>query len=222
MAKKDMDAYTIRLTQTDLNDLIINYHIPRDLYPWLPPSGFVMSELPDVAIGIYYRMFDFSCIWIPFSSFLLSVIKHPSSVITDLKPAAGSYSQANVRRLSAHVVKFCGMLEGVLVVFGLSRVWKSRTHDMILKDSSGNVMGIHDFLYLPEWTGSEVQEEIHHNVRPTLQRLPFYCTPTAAPNVVIIGHTQEDLDAATPSTKVLAKAEASDVSLCGCNLCFKF
>nr|GEZ52881.1 putative reverse transcriptase domain-containing protein [Tanacetum cinerariifolium] len=148
--------------------------------------------------------------------------RHPSSVITDLKPAAGSYSPANVRRLSAHVMKFRGMLEGVLVVFGLSRVWKSHTHDMILKDSSGNVMGIHDFLYLHEWTGSEVQEEIHHNVRPTLQRLPFYCTPTAAPNVAILGHTQEDLDAATPSTKVLAKAEASDVSLCGCNLCFKF
>ncbi|GKG21351.1 hypothetical protein Tco_0383946, partial [Tanacetum coccineum] len=42
-------------------------------------------------------------------------------------------------------------------------------------------MGIHDFLCLPEWTGAEVQEEPHLDVRSTLQRLPFYCTP---PDVV--------------------------------------
>ncbi|GKB73887.1 hypothetical protein Tco_0935299, partial [Tanacetum coccineum] len=98
-------------------------------------------------------------------------------------PVAGSYSQADVRRLSASVVKLHDMPKGVLVLSGLSRVWKSRTHDPILKDSSGNVMGIHDFLCLPEWTRSKVQEEIHHDVRHTLQRLPFYYTSLAAPDV---------------------------------------
>ncbi|GJY99941.1 hypothetical protein Tco_0517371 [Tanacetum coccineum] len=78
--------------------------------------------------------------------------RHPSSVITDLKHAAGSYSQADVQRLSASFVKLRDMLEG---------------------------------------------------------RLPFYYTPSVAPDVVISGPTKEDLAAATPSTKVLAKSEAS-------------
>ncbi|GKA79490.1 hypothetical protein Tco_0786086 [Tanacetum coccineum] len=100
--------------------------------------------------------------------------RHPSSVIIDPKPTASSYSQGDVQRLSASVVKLRDILEGVLILFGLSRVWKIRTRDPILKYLGGNVMGIHDFLCLPEWTGSE-----------------------------------EDLAAATPSTKFLAKAEAS-------------
>ncbi|GKB04780.1 hypothetical protein Tco_0832975 [Tanacetum coccineum] len=68
--------------------------------------------------------------------------RHPSSVITDPKPATSSYSQADVRRLSASVVKLRDMpeAEGVLVLSSLSRVWKSRTRDPILRDSNGNGM----------------------------------------------------------------------------------
>ncbi|GKD74583.1 hypothetical protein Tco_1332865 [Tanacetum coccineum] len=69
-------------------------------------------------------------------------------------------------------------------------------------------MGIHDFLCLPEWTGSEVQEEPHHDIRPTIQRLPFYCTP-AAIAAAILDPTLEDLSAGTPSVKVMAKVKAS-------------
>ncbi|GKD62797.1 hypothetical protein Tco_1300306 [Tanacetum coccineum] len=60
------------------------------------------------------------------------------------------------------------------------------------------VMGIHDFLCLPEWTGAEVQEEPHLDVRPTLQRLPFYCTPPATAEDVIPDPTPEDLAVGTP------------------------
>ncbi|GKE07052.1 hypothetical protein Tco_1399070, partial [Tanacetum coccineum] len=112
--------------------------------------------------------------------------RHLNSVITDLKPPASSYNQADVRRLSAFVVKLCDMPKEVLVLSGLSQVWKSRTRDPILKDSSGNV---------------------HYDVRPTLQRLPFYCTPPDATNAAILAPTPKDLAAATPSSKVLAKAE---------------
>ncbi|GJU89779.1 hypothetical protein Tco_1302202 [Tanacetum coccineum] len=41
---------------------------------------------------------------------------HSNSVITYLKHSAGSYSQADAQRLSAHVVKLCDMPEGVLVL----------------------------------------------------------------------------------------------------------
>ncbi|GKD36511.1 hypothetical protein Tco_1252020 [Tanacetum coccineum] len=99
----------------DLNDLIIKYKILRDLHPRLPSKDFVMSELPDDAIGIYHQMFDFSGVRIPFSSFPLALIKHyrvhfsqlgplgfnkvipdamvwrhPNAAIYDPRPAAGS------------------------------------------------------------------------------------------------------------------------------------
>ncbi|GJS48887.1 hypothetical protein Tco_0599008 [Tanacetum coccineum] len=240
-----MDLYHSRLTPDDLNDLIIKYKIPRDLHPRLPSEGFVMFELPDDAIGIYHRIFDFSGVRIYFSSFLLALIKHyrvhfsqlgplglnkvitfevlcrslqieptvtlfrvfqtlckqgdwfsfakrhaPSSVciddnhaaIDDPRPAAGSFNMADVCRLGAHVIKLRDMPE---------------------------VMGIHDFLCLLEWTDAEVQEEPHLDVRSTFQRLPFYCTPLASADVVIPNPTLEDLAIGTPSSKIVAKAEAS-------------
>ncbi|GKF56957.1 hypothetical protein Tco_0170494, partial [Tanacetum coccineum] len=62
---------------------------------------------------------------------------------------------------------------------------------------------------LPEWTGAEVQEEPYLDVRPTLQRLPFYCTPPVMAEVVIPDPTLGDLAIGTPSFKIVAKAEAS-------------
>nr|GEV44293.1 hypothetical protein [Tanacetum cinerariifolium] len=198
MAKKDMDLYHSQLTLDDLNDLIVKYKIPRDLCPRLPLDDFVMFELSDDAIGIYHRMFDFSGVQIPFSSFLLALIKHyrvyfsqlsplglnkvitfkvlcwslqieptvtlfrvfhtlckqgdwfsfvkiraPSllnildtmvwrhldAAIDDQRPVAGSFNMADVCCRSTHLVKLRDMPEGVLVLFGLSRVWKSRICD---------------------------------------------------------------------------------------------
>ncbi|GKB40891.1 hypothetical protein Tco_0885833 [Tanacetum coccineum] len=54
----------------------LNIRYRHDLHPRLPSEEFVMSELLDDAIGIYHRMFDFSGVCIPFSSFLLTLIKH--------------------------------------------------------------------------------------------------------------------------------------------------
>ncbi|GKA57152.1 hypothetical protein Tco_0756340 [Tanacetum coccineum] len=169
-----MDLYHYRLIPDDLNDLIIKYKIPRDLHPRLPSEEFVMFEIPDDAIGIYYRMFDFFGVRVPFSSFLLALIKyyksgfflidrraipdsmvwrHPSAAIDDPRPAVGSYSMAD--------------------------------------------------------TGVEFQEESYLDVRSTLQRLPFYCTPPAAADAVISDPAPKDLAVGTPSAKVIAKAEAS-------------
>ncbi|GJT92429.1 hypothetical protein Tco_1081274 [Tanacetum coccineum] len=90
-----------------------------------------------------------------------------------------------------------------------SMVW--RHSDTAIDDPrpAAGSFSIHDFLCLPEWTGSVVQEEPHLNVRSTLQRLPFYCTPPVVADVVISDPTLEDLAISTPSSKILAKAEAS-------------
>ncbi|GKB26254.1 hypothetical protein Tco_0865655 [Tanacetum coccineum] len=145
-----MDLYHSRLTQDDVDDLIIKYKMPRDLHPRLPLEEFVMSELLDDAIGIYHRVFDFSGVRIPFSSFFLALIKHYwvhfsqlgplglnkvitferhlDAAIDDPRYAAGSFSIDYVYWLSAHVIMLRDMPE---------------------------VMGIHDFLCLPEWTEAE-------------------------------------------------------------------
>nr|GEY16906.1 reverse transcriptase domain-containing protein [Tanacetum cinerariifolium] len=57
-----------------------------------------------------------------------------------------------------------------------------------------------------------VQEEVHHYVRPTLQRLPFYYTPLVVADDVIPAPTPEDLAAATLITKVSATAHSSKSS----------
>ncbi|GJY45788.1 hypothetical protein Tco_0434851 [Tanacetum coccineum] len=198
-----------------------------------------MSELPDDAIGVYHHIFDFSGVRIPFSSFLLALIKHykvhfsqlgplglnkvvtfegypdymssrhSNSAINDLKPPAGSFNMDDVRRLSTYVVKLRDMPEGVLVLFGLSRFWKSWTYDPVLRGTDGNVMGIYDFFCLPEWTGVEVQKEPHYDIRPTLLRLPFYCTPPAAVDATVLDPTPKYLTLGNPSTKVVVKGEAS-------------
>ncbi|GKC00353.1 hypothetical protein Tco_0986489, partial [Tanacetum coccineum] len=121
------------------------------------------------------------------------VLSFGYAAIDDPRPVAGSFNMADVPCLSAHVIKLRDMPEGVLVLSGLSRVWKSRVCDPVLRGANGNVMGIHDFHCLYEWTSAEVQEEPHLDVRPTLQRLPFYCTPPAAADVVIPEPTPEDL-----------------------------
>ncbi|GJU85534.1 hypothetical protein Tco_1293080 [Tanacetum coccineum] len=110
------------------------------------------------------------------------VWRHPSAAIDNPRPVVSSFSMADVRRLSAHVIKLRDMPEGVLVLTGLSRVWKSRVCN---------------------------QEEPHHDIRPILQRLPFYCTPPAAVDAVILNPTLEDLAMGTPSAKIFDKAEAS-------------
>ncbi|GJU23013.1 hypothetical protein Tco_1156355 [Tanacetum coccineum] len=253
-----MDLYHSLLTPDDLNDLIIKYKIPRDLYPLLPYEEFVIFELLDDAIGIYHWMFDFFGVRIPFSSFLLALIKHyrvhisqlgplglnkvitfevlcrslqieptksgfvsidrlaisdamvwrhPDAAIDDPRPDAGSFNMADVRRLSAHVIKLRDMpkdggLNCLCYIF-----WLLLLAFIIVFIFT--VMGIHDFICLPEWTGAEVQEEPHFDVRPTLQRLPFYCTPPATANAVIPEHAPEDLAVSTPSSKIVVKAKAS-------------
>ncbi|GKB81272.1 hypothetical protein Tco_0948167 [Tanacetum coccineum] len=185
-----MDLYHSQLTQDDLNDLIIKYKIPRDLHPWLPFEEFVMSELPDDAIAgpLGLNKGD----WFSFAKRRAPspvCIDDNRSSIDDPRPAAGSFSMADVRRLSVHVIKLRDIPEGVLVLSGL-------------------IMGIHDFLCLPEWTSVEVQEEPHHDIRLTLQRLPFYYTPPADIDAVTPDPTPKYLAMGTPSAKIIAKAEA--------------
>ncbi|GJU95093.1 hypothetical protein Tco_1319849 [Tanacetum coccineum] len=139
------------------------------------------------------------------------VWRHLDATIDDLRHVAGSFNTVDVHRLSAHVIKLMDMPEGVLVLSGLSRVWKSRVCNPVLQGADRNGMGAgFNYFVLCPWPLllAFIIEEPHLDVRPTLQRLPFYCTPPAAAAVVIPGPTLEDLVVGTPSSKIVAKAEA--------------
>ena len=221
--KRDMGDITSKLKYDDLRDMILEYDIPLCLNPRLPDPDFRMTELPEDAIGIYTRIFDSSSVRIPFSTFLLDVIKyfkvhisqivplglnkvitfevlcrsldieptvtlfrvfqtlskaghwfsfskrkapqpicmedtktglkdwkhkfflidrraipeympwrHPDSCVTDGVPTSG-FSQAEVDKLKANIVRLRDIPEGVLVLSGLSRVWPNPTCDPVLR-----------------------------------------------------------------------------------------
>ncbi|GKE19686.1 hypothetical protein Tco_1427263, partial [Tanacetum coccineum] len=64
------------------------YRIPLDLHPRLPDHGFTMDHLPGDAIGIYSEFLRFSSVHIPFSTFLLSVLKYFKDVCIDDGPSS--------------------------------------------------------------------------------------------------------------------------------------
>ncbi|GJX81880.1 retrovirus-related pol polyprotein from transposon TNT 1-94 [Tanacetum coccineum] len=73
------------LSKNDLKDLVKTYRIPLDLHPCLPDHGFTMDRLPADAIGIYFDLW-FSGIRVPFSIFLLPVLKYFKVHIYQLVP----------------------------------------------------------------------------------------------------------------------------------------
>ncbi|GJU81590.1 hypothetical protein Tco_1283955 [Tanacetum coccineum] len=59
---------------------------------------------------------------------------------------------------------------------------------------------------------AEVQEEPHLDVRPTLQRLLFYCTPPVMAEAVMPDPTLEDLAVGTPSFKIRTRSDLAQSS----------
>ncbi|GJW96436.1 hypothetical protein Tco_0178244 [Tanacetum coccineum] len=76
MSKNDMKKRICTLFKNDLKDLVKTYRIPQDLHPRFPDPGFTMDRLPGDAIDIYTEFLWFSGVCIPFSTFLLSVLKY--------------------------------------------------------------------------------------------------------------------------------------------------
>ncbi|GJY08051.1 hypothetical protein Tco_0375105 [Tanacetum coccineum] len=71
-----MPSYESEMTPKDVKSLALRYGIPLDLHPVALMKGWTMDKLSDDMIGLYEQYFEFSGIRVPFSSFLLAVIKH--------------------------------------------------------------------------------------------------------------------------------------------------
>ncbi|GJQ96615.1 hypothetical protein Tco_0007754 [Tanacetum coccineum] len=71
-----MYIYTSTLTLEELNQAIKEFCILTDLRPRLPPPDLTMNKLSDDVIGVYVEHLDQGGMRIPFSTFLLNVIKY--------------------------------------------------------------------------------------------------------------------------------------------------
>ncbi|GJT82108.1 hypothetical protein Tco_1056450 [Tanacetum coccineum] len=205
-----MDLYHSRLTPDDLNDLIIKYKIPRDLHPRLPSEDFVMSELSDNSIGIFHQMFDFSRVWIPFSSFLLVLIKHYRVHFSQLGHL-GLNKVITFKELCRSL-----QIEPTVTLFRVFQtLCKQGDWFSFAKHCAPSLVSIDNprpaagSFNMADVRRLSAHEEPHLDVRSTLQRLPFFCTPPAAADAVILDPTLEDLAVGIPSSKIVAKAEAS-------------
>ncbi|GKB61964.1 hypothetical protein Tco_0918150 [Tanacetum coccineum] len=86
VSKFNMHVNPSVLTSDEVNSLVVEYAIPLDLHPCVPPSGLTMNRLPADKIGIYDQYLELSGVRVPFSTFLLDVIKHFRVHISQLVP----------------------------------------------------------------------------------------------------------------------------------------
>ncbi|GJW82354.1 hypothetical protein Tco_0146329, partial [Tanacetum coccineum] len=86
LPKFDMPSYESEMTSKDVKSLALRHGIPLDLHPVALTKGWTMDQLPDDMIGLYEQYFEFSGIRVPFSTFLLAVIKHFRVHISQLVP----------------------------------------------------------------------------------------------------------------------------------------
>ncbi|GJT68362.1 hypothetical protein Tco_1019842 [Tanacetum coccineum] len=85
-SKRDMGSYTSTMKPSDVKALTRKYKIPMDLHPVAVTSEWTMDRLTDEYIGLYEQYFEFAGLRVPFSTFLLAVIRHFHVHISQLVP----------------------------------------------------------------------------------------------------------------------------------------
>ncbi|GJR53677.1 hypothetical protein Tco_1404198 [Tanacetum coccineum] len=85
-SKRDMGSYISTMRSSKVKTLTRKYKIPRDLHPVVVSSEWTMDRLTDEYIGLYEQYFEFVGLRVPFSTFLLAVIRHFHVHISQLVP----------------------------------------------------------------------------------------------------------------------------------------
>ena len=84
--KKDIRLRQSAMDEVDVHAVVVTFGIPEDLHPRAPPAGMTMDRLPEDAIGLYVDYFFEGGLAVPFSTFLLDVIKYFKVHISQLVP----------------------------------------------------------------------------------------------------------------------------------------
>ena len=85
-SKLDIERRTSKMDANAVDDIVNVFGIPRDLNPRPPPLGMTMDRLPPDVIGLYSEYFYEGGLSVPFSTFLLDVIRHFKVHISQLVP----------------------------------------------------------------------------------------------------------------------------------------
>nr|GEV59823.1 transposase (putative), gypsy type [Tanacetum cinerariifolium] len=151
--KFDMHVYTSVLTSDEVKSLVAEYVIPIDLHPCVPPSGLTMNRLSADKIGIYDQYLELSGVRVPFSTFLLRVIKHfrnavpwrhQDSSVAD--PAPIGVRAEDIRRLCENVIDLRPVHPAILYAVGLMTRWKHVGHHPVFKDVATSMSQFLKFL----------------------------------------------------------------------------
>ncbi|GJY42088.1 hypothetical protein Tco_0429358 [Tanacetum coccineum] len=231
-----MHIYVSQLKDAELKTLIATYDIPLDLRPHLPDSNFGMINLlaGDTAIGIYSRIFDSSGVRIPFSSFLLVVLKYFKVHISQLVPLGLSkvitfeVTKSGLKQwkekfflIDRRAIPFHMPLrhpdscitDKIPTDFNQDHVDQLKAHIMKLRDilegvrSDNTAMSIHDFLCMPSLEKAMVREEPHELGTSILSRVADHTTPPAPVRTDIPRAFLVEIAVTRPDCNVVAKAD---------------
>ncbi|GJT99320.1 hypothetical protein Tco_1094838 [Tanacetum coccineum] len=172
-SKRDMGSYISTMKPSDVKALTRKYKIPRDLHPVAVSSEWTMDRLTDEYIGLYEQYFEFAGLRVPFSTFLLAVIRHfhvhisqlvplgrfffidrraipdamcwrhHDSDISDPAPKDG-FDEDDVIALTNQPIDIRGIPSGLLFSAGLAIIWEFPKFRPLFKDPEGNVVTMSD------------------------------------------------------------------------------
>ncbi|GKC46840.1 hypothetical protein Tco_1064562, partial [Tanacetum coccineum] len=213
------------LSKNDLKDLAKTYRIPLDLHPRLPDLGFTMDCLPADAIGIYSEFLRFSGVRVPYSTFLLSVLKYFKVHISQpvplglnkvvsfesLKKWKNKFFLIDRRAIRDHLTwrHSCSCVSDDLPSNGYDRsVWFNKECDSVFRRVDDNAeISIYDFMTLPSMSDAKITEESHHLSLPLLERVPSHTTPPATEGAIISLPTPDEIVASLPDSCLVKKSK---------------
>ncbi|GJS46030.1 hypothetical protein Tco_0596151 [Tanacetum coccineum] len=176
-SKRDMGSYTSTMKPSDVKALTRKYKIPMDLHPVVVSSEWAIDCLTDEYIGLYEQYFEFAGLRVPFSTFLLAVIRHFHVHISQLVPLAipdamcwrhhdsdisdpapkDGFDEADVIALTHQSIDIRGIPSGLLFSAGLAITWEFPKFRPLFKDPEGHVVTMSEYLRLPFLSGMTIE-----------------------------------------------------------------
>ncbi|GJZ39609.1 hypothetical protein Tco_0586172 [Tanacetum coccineum] len=183
LSKFDMPLYSSEMTVKDVKSLALWHDIPLDLHPVALTKEWTMDRLPDDMTELYEQYFKFLGIRVPFSAFLLAVIKHfrqtgalvlfreegwrvvsdamawrlHDSNVNDPVPEDG-FSASDVQVLTEQVVDLRPVPSGLLFLGGLASTWDFPGFRPVFKDTEGHVVTMSEYLRFPFMSGGTISQ----------------------------------------------------------------
>ncbi|GJW24932.1 hypothetical protein Tco_0038743 [Tanacetum coccineum] len=164
LPKFGMHTYTSKLTLEELKEVIIEYCIPKDLHPRLPPPNLTINKLPSKYIRIYVEQLESLNINPTISLFRVfyklckqgyKLCKQGHWFSFEIKIDGRSrkcFKEADAARLAEIHVPLHPPPRHLLYVCGLTTAHRHPELSYTIKGPDGTVLSMDNFLQLPVWT----------------------------------------------------------------------